>query len=70
MNRPPAYEGVVMRQTELHLTDTDRSAIDDKKPLRHDEPVVCIDEKSLQLIGHIREPLPMTAGNTAKQDYE
>ena len=59
-----------MRQTELHLTDTDRSAIDDKKPLRHDEPVVCIDEKSLQLIGHIREPLPMTAGNTAKQDYE
>jgi hypothetical protein len=40
------------------------------KPMRHDEPVVCIDEKSLQLIGHSREPLPMNAGNAAKQDYE
>ena len=40
------------------------------KPLRHDKPVVCIDEKCLQLIGHSREPLPMTAGNAAKHDYE
>jgi len=40
------------------------------KPLRHDEPVVCIDEKSLQLVGHSREALPMTAGNAAEQDYE
>ena len=40
------------------------------KPLRHDEPVICIDEKSLQLIGHSREPLPMAAHVAAKQDYE
>ena len=32
--------------------------------------MVCIDEKSLQLIGHSREPLAMTAGAPAKQDYE
>ena len=40
------------------------------KPLRHDEPVICIDEKSLQLIGQSREPLPMAAHVAAKQDYE
>jgi len=40
------------------------------KPLRQDEPVICIDEKSLQLIGHSRAPLPMTAGVPTKQDYE
>lgn len=32
------------------------------------EPVVCIDEKSLQFIGHSLEPLPMTEGAAAKQD--
>ncbi len=32
------------------------------------EPVICIDEKSLQFIGHSREPLPMTEGTAAKQD--
>jgi len=40
------------------------------RPLRRDEPVICIDEKSLQLIGHSREPLPMAAHVAAKQDYE
>jgi len=30
------------------------------RPLSAAEPVICIDEKSLQLIGHSREPLPMT----------
>jgi len=40
------------------------------KPLRHDEPVLCIDEKSMQLIGHSRKPLPMVAGAPTKQDYE
>lgn len=40
------------------------------KPLRCDEPVVCIDEKSLQLIAHSREPLPMAPGVAARQDYE
>ena len=40
------------------------------KPLRHDEPVICIDEKSLQLLAHSREPLPMAAHAACKQDYE
>ena len=28
------------------------------QPLRPDEPVICIDEKSLQLIAHSRPPVP------------
>ena len=40
------------------------------RPLSRTEPVICIDEKSLQLIGHSREPLPMTEGAIAKHDYE
>jgi hypothetical protein len=34
------------------------------------EPVICIDEKSLQFIGHSRTPLAMTAASPTKQDYE
>jgi len=40
------------------------------RPLSATEPVICIDEKSLQFIGHSRAPLPMTEGAPAKQDYE
>jgi hypothetical protein len=40
------------------------------KPLRADEPVVCIDEKSLQLLAHSRQPVPMALGAPAKQDCE
>ncbi len=40
------------------------------RPLCRAEPVICIDEKSLQLIGHGREPLPMAMHSPAKQDYE
>lgn len=40
------------------------------KPLNPLEPVVCIDEKSLQLVAPSRAPLPMSAGQTAKDDYE
>lgn len=40
------------------------------RPLKRTEPVICIDEKSLQLIGHSRAPLPMTSHRPAKQDYE
>jgi hypothetical protein len=34
------------------------------------EPVICIDEKSLQLIAHSREPLPMKQHSPVKQDCE
>jgi hypothetical protein len=40
------------------------------RPLSKAEPVICIDEKSLQLIAHSRDPLPMTERSTAKDDYE
>ena len=40
------------------------------EPFNPREPVVCIDEKSLQLIGHSRAPLPMSPGVIAKDDYE
>jgi hypothetical protein len=40
------------------------------RPFDPREPVVCIDEKSLQLIGHSRAPLPMLPGAIAKDDYE
>nr|ART90329.1 mobile element protein [uncultured bacterium] len=32
------------------------------RPLRGAEPVVCVDEKSTQLLAHSREPLPMKPG--------
>lgn len=40
------------------------------RPMSRAEPVICIDEKSLQLIGDSRERLPMTPHSPAKQDYE
>ncbi|MGB7988480.1 MAG: IS630 family transposase [Candidatus Methylophosphatis roskildensis] len=40
------------------------------KPFNCDEPVICIDEKSQQLLAHSRPALPMAAGVRAKQDYE
>jgi hypothetical protein len=40
------------------------------RPLSATEPVICIDEKSLQLIGHSRAPLPISEGAPAKHDYE
>jgi hypothetical protein len=40
------------------------------KPLCHKEPVICIDEKSLQLIGHSRQSLPMAPHTPTKEDYE
>lgn len=40
------------------------------RPLRHDEPVVCIDEKSLQLLAHSRAPMAMKPGSVRKEDYE
>lgn len=39
-------------------------------PYRAEEPVVCLDEKSKQLLKDTREPLPAKPGMPAKQDYE
>ena len=40
------------------------------KPLRHDEPVPCIEEKNMQLISHSRKPFPMVSAAPTKQDNE
>ena len=33
-------------------------------------PVVCVDEGGKQLVGEVREPLPVRVGSPAKEDYE
>ena len=40
------------------------------RPYRENEPVICIDEKSKQLIRDSRAPLPMKPSRPAKCDYE
>jgi hypothetical protein len=40
------------------------------RPLRRDEPVVCVDEKSTQLLRDSRPGLPMRPGAPLRQDYE
>jgi hypothetical protein len=40
------------------------------KPLNRNEPVICVDEKSLQLLQQSRQRLPMATDVVAKEDYE
>ena len=40
------------------------------KPYHAEEPVVCVDEKSKQLLQQTRQPLAAKAGSVAKEDYE
>jgi hypothetical protein len=40
------------------------------RPFRSREPVVCVDEKSKQLLRDTRAPLPVQPGTPAKHDYE
>jgi len=40
------------------------------RPFQSREPVVCLDEKSKQLLRDTREPLPIKPGALAKYDYE
>jgi hypothetical protein len=40
------------------------------EPFCASEPVICIDEKSLQLLAHSRKPLPVAPHTAAKVDYE
>jgi hypothetical protein len=41
-----------------------------EKPHDSMRPVVCVDEGGKQLIGEVREPLPVRPGSVAKQDSE
>lgn len=40
------------------------------RPFRSGEPVVCLDEKSKQLLKDSRQPLPIKPGTPARLDYE
>ena len=40
------------------------------KPYDAEEPVICLDEKSKQLLADKRQPVEMEPGNPAKEDYE
>ena len=39
------------------------------RPYDAQEPVVCVDEKSKQLLKETRVPVPARPGSVAKQDY-
>lgn len=39
-------------------------------PYDADYPVVCLDEKSVQLLDHVHEPLPPLPGHPARVDHE
>jgi hypothetical protein len=40
------------------------------RPLPSDELLICVDEKSKQLLAHSRPPLPMRPGTPPREDYE
>lgn len=40
------------------------------RPFRSAEPVICLDEKSKQLLKHSRPPLPIKPGTPVRLDYE
>ncbi len=41
-----------------------------QKPYDPRRPLVCFDEKSMQLLAHITDPLVLKSGQAARQDYE
>lgn len=41
-----------------------------EKPRTVEEPVVCVDEKSVSLHQEVREPIPLQAGQVARRDSE
>lgn len=55
----PQYRERMYRLLDLYQEDYDPKY-----------PVVCIDEKSKQLLEDIRKPIPMKPGRAAKYDYE
>lgn len=55
----PQYRERMYRLLDLYQQDYDPN-----------RPVVCIDEKSKQLLEEVRQPIPMTPGRVAKYDYE
>ena len=40
------------------------------QPVEESRPLVCCDEKPVQLLGDVVAPLPLQEGKIARQDYE
>jgi hypothetical protein len=40
-----------------------------QRPYNSKEPVVCVDEKTTQLLGHLRDPIPPSPGKYQRIDY-
>ena len=40
------------------------------EPFQPFRPVVCFDERPVQLLSDVREPLPMKTGQVRRYDYE
>ena len=40
------------------------------RPYDPHRPVICMDEKPFQLLGHVRDPIPATPGHDHKEDSE
>ena len=40
------------------------------EPYDPEQPVVCFDEKSVQLLADVQDPLPLAPGQPIRQDYE
>jgi hypothetical protein len=40
------------------------------RPYDKNRPVICMDEKPYQLLGDVREPLPVKPGKPAREDFE
>jgi hypothetical protein len=55
----PEYRERMYRLLDLYEEDYNRKY-----------PVICIDEKSKQLIEEARNPIPLRPGSPAKYDYE
>jgi hypothetical protein len=41
-----------------------------ERPYNPQEPVICFDEKSMQLLAHVREPIPAAPGTPERYDSE
>jgi hypothetical protein len=40
------------------------------RPVDPRRPVVCMDEKPYQLLGHVRDPIPAVPGRARQEDHE
>lgn len=62
--------GIPPEQDAAFVCHMEETLAIDKNPYDPPYPQVCMDERSTQRIGEVRQPLPMKPGNTLKYDTE